>query len=132
MSTTPSPASDNRSDKNAIVACLCADWCGTCREYLPLFAQLKARFQKTSFLWIDIEDQAELVDPIEVDNFPTVLVVVNGQARFFGTVLPHLETLQRLLSAQLDAQAPALLGLPDVEELVRRLLLPGTLEGLEL
>ena len=81
------------------VACLCAQWCRTCDDYFPLFQQLGAEFPDAQFRWIDIEDQAELVDPMEVDNFPTVLIATDGKPRFFGTVMPHIETLRRLVQA---------------------------------
>lgn len=85
----PSPA--------LIVACLCADWCGTCREYRPLFTQVQQEFPDIRFVWIDIEDQADLVDPIEVDNFPTLLIAQHDTPHFFGVITPHIDTLRRLI-----------------------------------
>ena len=110
----PPPVSPPSPD--LLVACLCAQWCGTCRDYRPLFDQLQAEFAPAKFVWIDIEDEADLVDPVEVDNFPTLLVVADGQALFFGTLTPHIDTLRRILQTQLgadgapivDAQAQAL------------------------
>ena len=90
-----------------LVACLCAQWCGTCGEYRHVFAQLQAEFPDCHFVWIDIEDEADVVDPIEVENFPTLLIAAGGQARFFGTVTPHLETARRLIQAQLNAGSSA-------------------------
>jgi thioredoxin 1 len=83
-----------------LVACLCAQWCGTCKDYAPLFESLQAEFPQARFRWIDIEDKAELVDPIEVENFPTLLIATDGQARFFGPVMPHMETIRRLIQSQ--------------------------------
>ena len=103
-----------------LVACLCAQWCGACREYQPLFESLQKEFPQVTFRWVDIEDEADLVDPVEVENFPTLLIAHGGQARFFGTVTPHLETLRRLLKAQLDGgQTP--LPDPEVQALNQRL-----------
>lgn len=90
-----------------LVACLCAQWCGTCTEYQPLFAQLQADFPGARFVWVDIEDEADLVDPIEVENFPTILIAQGEQPRFFGTVMPHLETLRRLIQSSGAVDAPA-------------------------
>jgi thiol-disulfide isomerase/thioredoxin len=90
-----------------LVACLCAQWCGTCRDYQPLFDQLQTEFPQAQFAWVDIEDQADLVDPVEVENFPTLLVMADGQARFFGTLLPHIDTLRRILQTQLSAERAA-------------------------
>jgi thiol-disulfide isomerase/thioredoxin len=83
-----------------LVACLCAQWCGTCKDYAPLFHSLQADFPEATFRWIDIEDASDLVDPIEVEDFPTLLIASGGQARFFGPVMPHVETLKRLIQAQ--------------------------------
>ena len=80
-----------------LVACLCADWCGACREYKPLFDSLASKFPNVRFLWIDVEDEADLIDPIEVEDFPTILISAGEAPLFFGTVLPHVETLERLM-----------------------------------
>jgi thioredoxin 1 len=101
-----------------LVACLCAQWCRTCDEYHPLFSRLKTEHPQAQFHWIDIEDEADLVDPIEVDNFPTLLIATDGQARFFGFITPHIETLRRLIQAQ---QGTLPVANPDVQALVRRL-----------
>jgi thioredoxin 1 len=85
------------------VYCLCAAWCGTCKEYAPLFESLGASFPDIAFHWIDVEDEADVVDPLEIDNFPSILISHGSEACFFGVVLPHLETLKRLIQAQLDA-----------------------------
>jgi len=103
-----------------LVACLCAQWCGACREYQPLFESLQKEFPQATFRWVDIEDEADLVDPVEVENFPTLLIAHGGQARFFGTVTPHLETLRRLLQAQLESGHVALTD-PDIQALNQRL-----------
>ena len=101
MSSASAPAS------YLLIACLCAQWCGTCRDYRPLFEQLQSEFGAARFVWLDVEDEADLVDPIDVEDFPTLLIVSDGQARFFGTLTPHLETLRRLVQAQLDSPSPA-------------------------
>lgn len=104
-----------------LVACLCADWCGSCREYQDRFAQIGQLFPGTQFVWVDIEDESELVDPIEVENFPTLLVAVDGQATFFGTITPQPETLERLVRAQLEPGSAAPLTDATVQALAQRL-----------
>ena len=103
-----------------LVACLCAQWCGTCKDYAPLFASLQREFPAAVFRWIDIEDQAELVDPIEVENFPTILIASGDQARFFGPVMPHLETIRRLIQSQQSETGASRLG-AEVQALAARL-----------
>ena len=117
MSSSTVPASLSTP---LLVACLCAQWCGACREYQPLFDSLQKEFPQATFRWVDIEDEADLVDPVEVENFPTLLIAHGGQARFFGTVTPHLETLRRLLQAQLESGNAALSD-PQIQALNQRL-----------
>ena len=103
-----------------LLACLCAEWCGSCREYRSLFDQVSAAFPESRFVWIDIEDEAALVDPVEVENFPTLLIATADGARFFGPLMPHKETLVRLLQAQLEAPS-VLLSDAQVQALAQRL-----------
>ncbi len=84
-----------------LVACLCAQWCNTCNDYRAPFEQLQTEFPALKFVWVDIEDEADLVEPIEVENFPTLLLARQSEALFFGTVTPHLETLKRLIQSHL-------------------------------
>ena len=93
--------------KPLLVACLCAQWCGTCKDYAPLFEGLQADFPGAVFRWIDIEDESELVDPIEVENFPTLLIASGGQARFFCTLTPHIETLKRMIQSHQGNTGPS-------------------------
>jgi thiol-disulfide isomerase/thioredoxin len=104
-----------------LIACLCAQWCGICRNYRPLFEQLQAEFGTARFAWVDVEDEADLVDPIDVEDFPTLLIASSGQARFFGTLTPHLETLRRLVQSQLESPSPPLVD-ATVQALTQRLL----------
>ena len=85
-----------------LVACLCAQWCVTCNSYRATFDQLQTEFPQVQWRWIDIEDEADLVDPVDVENFPTVLMGYGTQLCFFGTLTPHIETLRRLVQNQLD------------------------------
>lgn len=54
------------------------------------------------FVWIDIEDQADLVGDLDVENFPTILIQRGDTVVFYGTMLPEPRQVARLLQAQLD------------------------------
>lgn len=82
------------------VVCLCAAWCGTCRDYEATFAALQTALPGHRYAWIDIEDQAEVVGEIDVETFPTLMVASQGQVLFAGPVLPRLGDAQRLLTVQ--------------------------------
>ena len=107
--------------KPALVACLCAEWCGVCREYTQTFQDMQARFPQARFLWIDVEDEADLLHPLEVENFPTLLIVVDGQPRFLGPLRPQAETLERLIRAHLEDAHATPLASPAVRELAVRI-----------
>ena len=79
------------------VHCLCAEWCGTCREYRPGFQALAAQFPDVNFVWLDIEERADDMGDLDVENFPTLLITRGEIVLFFGTMLPHLGHLQRTL-----------------------------------
>ncbi len=85
-----------------VVACLCAAWCGTCASYRATFEQLAARHPDKHFVWIDIEDQADVVGDLDVDNFPTLLIQKDDVVAFFGTMLPEAALAERLIQAQVS------------------------------
>jgi thioredoxin 1 len=104
------------------VVCLCAGWCGVCRDYRAAFDAAAAEAgAAATFAWIDIEDDAELVGDIDVENFPTLLIARGAQALFFGTITPQPGTLARLVQGALAGElTPPAFGAP-VDALVRRL-----------
>ena len=85
-----------------IVACLCAAWCGTCGGYRAAFDALAARHPDKTFVWIDIEDQADVVGDLDVDNFPTLLLQRDDTVAFFGPMLPDAQLAERLVQAQAE------------------------------
>jgi thioredoxin 1 len=104
------------------VICLCADWCGLCRDYQVVFAQMAKRYPAHKFAWLDIEDQADLVGDIEVATFPTLLLVDAQGTRFFGPLTPQASTLARLLDSLAHSRvhlAPQ--DVPDVQSLLQGL-----------
>ncbi len=81
------------------VICLCADWCGLCRDYRGVLQQVAQRFPASRFAWFDIEDQAEWVGDMDIETFPTLLVADAAGVLFLGPLAPHFETLARLLAS---------------------------------
>ena len=96
------------TDDAWIVACLCAAWCDVCNAFRPDFEALAARYPDCRFIWIDIEDQADMLGDIDVENFPTLLMQRGDNVAFFGTVEPERRQVERLLQAQLDKSATEL------------------------
>ncbi len=89
-------------DGQWVVACLCAGWCDVCKQYRAGFEALAAEFPEHQFVWIDIEDQADLVGDLDVENFPTILMQRGDLVAFYGTMLPEPRQVARLLAAQLE------------------------------
>ena len=118
---TPSPL---------LVACLCAQWCRTCDAYADTLAAVRDAMRighpaaAMRFIWVDIEDESDLVGDLDIEDFPTILLARGDQVLFFGPVLPHAQTLDRLvrsaLADELRPLAPDALA-PDVRALPARL-----------
>jgi thiol-disulfide isomerase/thioredoxin len=100
---------DNTLHPDVLVACLCAAWCTTCDAYRPLLAALAAQRPGLRFAWIDIEDDADALgdDALDIETFPTLMLLRGGAPLFYGPLLPNAATLARLLDALADNQALA-------------------------
>jgi hypothetical protein len=103
-----------------LVACLCAAWCGTCRDYRATFDAVAGGMGARA-RWIDIEDEADALGSLDVDDFPTVLIARGGKPLFFGPITPQPATLERLLRAAGDASLPAPPASAELMQLLARL-----------
>lgn len=117
----PSPPDTAPQGPDHWVICLCADWCGLCRDYQSVFAQMAARYPSCRFAWLDIENQADLVGDIDVETFPTVLIADREGTRFFGPLTPHAQTLSRLLDSLERSSLQATPHLPTTQQLLHAL-----------
>lgn len=84
-------------EQGLLVACYCAAWCDTCRAYQPEFTALSTQWPQHTFVWIDIEDDPQLLDDHDVDDFPTILIQSHEGNLFFGEQLPYISHLDRLI-----------------------------------
>jgi len=108
-------------DPRWLVVCLCAEWCGTCRDYRQPLAAVAGEYLEHAFAWIDIEDEADFAGDLDIETFPTLLVLNGAQALFYGPVLPGADSLRRLLRA-LEENGPQPTALDEeVRGLVSRL-----------
>lgn len=100
-----------------LVACLCARWCQLCNSYRATFEASATRHPAHRFVYVDIEDEAELVGSIDVQNFPTLLIAEGATLRFLGVITPQPETLERLLRAAEERNLPPPAHELDAQEL---------------
>ena len=78
------------------VVCLCAGWCGVCREYRAVFDALAAAHPQVRFDWVDVEDEEEAMGDYEVETFPSLLISEGSEVRFLGPVLPQIGLINTL------------------------------------
>ncbi len=103
------------------VVCLCAAWCGVCRQYEPEFLAIQAAFPQIRFVWVDVEDQEEIMGDVDVETFPTLLIGRGPEPLFFGPVLPQVKVLERLLASLLQAPQKASSMPPEAVPLWQRI-----------
>ncbi|MBV2263464.1 MAG: thioredoxin family protein [Thauera sp.] len=119
-------AAQPATDAPLVVLALCAQWCGTCREFRPTLEHLAETRRDVVFAWADVEDDAELVGDLDVENFPTLALFRAGVALHYGVSLPHETVVARLVETLAATTPRAAPGLPaEIQELARRLSQPG-------
>jgi hypothetical protein len=94
------------------LVCLCAAWCRLCDGYALVLQEvvesLAVAHPGLRLRWLDIEDEADLLGEVDVETFPTIVLIDRaGRVRFAGPVMPQAETLRRLLQSLLAPDAPA-------------------------
>ncbi|MEP6506274.1 MAG: thioredoxin family protein [Betaproteobacteria bacterium] len=124
---SPSPFSSPSPAGPLLVACLCAQWCRTCDAYRDTLVALRDTMRlghpeaPMRFVWIDIEDESDLIGDLDIEDFPTILLARDDRVLFFGPVMPHAQTLDRLvrnaiteheMPSAAHAQSPDVLALP--------------------
>ncbi len=105
--TRASPADPRTSAADGwTVVCLCAAWCRTCEAFQPAFAAHAQARPQWRLHWVDIEDEADRLGDLDVDTFPTLLVLRAGGAHFFGPIVPQVAAIDTLLRSLDTAPAP--------------------------
>ena len=85
------------------VVCLCAAWCGVCREWQPTFSAQARAHPRLRFAWVDVEDEDEAMGDVDIETFPTLMVARGSEVLFLGPIPPSSTQFTRLL-ATLQAQ----------------------------
>jgi thioredoxin reductase (NADPH) len=100
-----------------VVVSLCAAWCDTCGQFRAAYERLAQARPQAAFVWLDIEDDADIAGDIDVENFPTLAIFRGRNPLHFGVSLPHETTVGRLI----DALANGTETLRDAPDEVREL-----------
>lgn len=90
------------AEPETLVLCLCAEWCGVCRDYREGFEALAAQRKGAQFDWVDIEDEPEWPEALEIESFPTVMIQRGNVVLYLGPTLPQHSHLERTLERLLD------------------------------
>ena len=100
------------SDDRTTVVALCAAWCDTCTEFRAAFERIAATRPEALFVWLDIEDDAEICGDIDVENFPTLAIYRGAALLHYGVSLPQEGAVARLVD-EIGATAEAMRDAPD-------------------
>ena len=87
------------------VICLCAEWCGVCREWRAAFNAEAAAHPEMRFAWVDVEDEADAMGDVDIETFPTLMIAREGKPLFFGPVLPSGAQFSRLVASLVESGA---------------------------
>ena len=101
-----------------VVVSLCAAWCDTCGEFRAAYERIAQARPQITFVWLDIEDDAQIVGDIDVENFPTLAVYRGDTLLHFGVSLPQERAVARLVDA-LERGGRSFAAPPAVRELPR-------------
>ena len=103
------------------VVCLCAAWCGVCRDWQPLFLEQARAHPHMRFAWVDVEDEDDAMGDVDIETFPTLLVARGAEVLYLAPIPPSAKQFARLL-ATLQAQPEPAPGLrEDAAALAQRL-----------
>lgn len=97
----------SRRGEELLVVCLCAAWCYVCDDFRATLAGLARAHGSTGFLWVDIEDDSELVGEVDIENFPTLAIFRGDTPLYYGVSLPQAAVISRLLRSLSNGDAPA-------------------------
>jgi len=103
-----------------LVVGFCAAWCNTCGDFRSAFEAQAARRPEARFVWLDIEDDADIVGDIDIENFPTIAIFVDERLLHFGVSLPHGPVVGRLLDS-LEVASPTIAADEAITELPGRI-----------
>ena len=95
------------ADSALVVVSLCAAWCHTCGEFREVFERVAAARGGAHFVWLDIEDDHAICGDIDVEDFPTLVVLRGDVVVHYGVSLPQEGIVARLIDELASRTKPA-------------------------
>jgi hypothetical protein len=90
-------------DARLVIVLGAEGWCEKCRRFRPLFdARAQQAEPEETWLWLDMEEHAEFIDPYLPDDLPLLILYRSGQLVGLQVLEAKLEALQAALAADAD------------------------------
>lgn len=105
------------NEETYTIVCYCAAWCRTCQTFEKQFQPLASQHPEHIWVWVDVEEQEDLLIDEDLENFPTVLVQNKKGSVFYGPLPPFSEHIERVLK-QAQSQTNYLADIPSFEQLL--------------
>ena len=105
------------------VTCLCASWCHVCNDFRAIFDATAGNSDHQIFLWIDIEDESSLIDDLDIESFPVLMIEAESGVRFFGPIEPNSSTIRMLVDTSVrdhDEESDAIRTKKDYPDSIRQ------------
>jgi len=91
-----------------------------CKGLKSTFQELQSTSIDIHWKWVDVEDYSEIFDQFDIENFPSLLILVNGTPWFLGSTDPRKEVIIRTAEA-VSCSAKPMLSEPISESVIQML-----------
>jgi thioredoxin 1 len=92
-----------------------ARWCAPCRQFAPVFQRAAEQYPMISFVSIDVEKEAHLVELFQIRSIPHLMVFKSGIAIYSESGTVPESVLHELATQALDVDVSGVLKAIDDE-----------------
>lgn len=84
-----------------VVAMFKAVWCGPCNMIFPYFCSLPSNYPTVAFIYVDVDQLAEVAEEQEIISLPTFKMYKSGQV--IGTVIgANRQDLEQMIQSNIN------------------------------